>query len=226
MDGWMDDGLGIKLCAHSLVCSRRSLLLGGDDLGLSGGSLLGLDWLGNGSSGLGRDSLGGSSLDGSSLDFSGDFVAVSVSLSLLDVLGEDLVVLGLVVLGLLEAGGLLSLFEGLSPESLFGDESLDLGGLVEGLVALLDFSPDYVLPHIVLLSEGEGLSDGGGSLGAEASGLVAVGHAFDFGVSLLGDAQGDDGEVGATDAASHGLSLSLSRSSRSVSSCLYFKTLR
>lgn len=178
-----------------------SLLLGSNDLGLSGGSLLGLDWLGNGSGSLGRGGLGGCSLDGGSLDF-GDFSAVSVSLSLLDVLGEDLVVLCLVVLGLLESLGLVSLLEGLSSESLLGDESLDLGGLVESLVALLDFSSDYVLSHIVLLSEGEGLSNGGGSLGAESSGLVTVGHTFDFGVSLLGDSEGNDGEIGATDAAS------------------------
>lgn len=160
--------------------------------------------LGNGGGGLSRGSsgLGGSSLGGCSLDFNGLSSAVSVSLSLLDVLGEDLVVLGLVVLGLLVSGELGSLVNDLSSDSLFSNESLDLGGFVESLVTLLDFSSDYVLSHIVLLSQDEGLSDGRGSLGAESSGLVAIGNTFDFSITLLNDSEGDNGKIGTADAAS------------------------
>lgn len=71
-------------------------------------------------SGLGR---GGLSRGGLGLFF----VVASVGFPLLDVLGKDLVVLGLVVLGLLVAGELFPLLKLLSPEALFGDESLDLG---------------------------------------------------------------------------------------------------
>jgi hypothetical protein len=53
-------------------------------------------------------------------------VCVVSSLSFLDVLGEDFVVLCLLVLGSLESVDLLSLDELLSSESLLGDESLDL----------------------------------------------------------------------------------------------------
>jgi hypothetical protein len=160
--------------------------------------------LGNGSSGLSRGSsgLGGSSLGGGSLDFNGLSNTVSVCLSLLDVLGEDLVVLDLVDLGLFVSGELVSLFDSLSSDSLFSDESLDLGGFVESLVTLLDFSSDYVLSHIVLLSQGEGLSDGRGSLGAESSGLVTIGNTFDFGITLLDDSESNNGEIGTADAAS------------------------
>lgn len=122
-------------------------------------------------------------------------------LSLLDVLGEDLVVLGLEFLGLLEAVDLCALDDLLSSESLLGDESLDLGGLVEGLVALLDFSSHNVLSHVVGLSESEHLSDVAGSLGSESAGLGVGGHSVDFGLTLLDDLEGNNGKIGTADAA-------------------------
>lgn len=158
--------------------------------------LAGISLLGSGVS------LGEGSLSGSSFGLSGGFVMVSSSLLLLDVLGEDLFVLGLVILGLLVSGELVSLGKGLSSESLLGDESLDLGGFVESLVTLLDFSSHDVLSNIILLSQGEGLSDGRGSLGAESSGLVTIGNTFDFSITLLDDSEGNDGKIGTADAAS------------------------
>ena len=115
-------------------------------------------------------------------------VSVVSCLSLLDVLGEDLVVLGLVFLGLLESVDLLSLDELLSSQSLLGHESLDLGGLVESLVTLLDFSANNVLSNIVLLSEGEDLADVVGTLGSESAGLVSVSNTFDLSITLLHNA--------------------------------------
>jgi hypothetical protein len=78
---------------------------------------------------------------------------------LLDVFGEDLVVLDLVFLCLLEASEFVSLVDLLSSDSLLSNESLDLGGLEESLISLLDFSSDDVLSNIISLSEGEDLSD-------------------------------------------------------------------
>ena len=126
--------------------------------------------------------------------------SVGNCLSFLDVLGEDLVVIGSELLGLLEALNLSLLGELLSSESLLGDESLDLGALVEGLVALLDFAADNVLSHVVVLAESEHLADVAGSLGSESAGLVVGGHTFDISVTLLDDLEGDDSQIRAADA--------------------------
>ena len=122
-------------------------------------------------------------------------------LLLLDVLGEDLIVLGLEFLGLLESLDLGDLEELLSSESLLGDESLDLSGLVEGLVALLDFSSHNVLSHVVGLSESEHLSDVAGSLGTTSAGLGVGGNAIDFSLTLLDDLESNNGKIGTADAA-------------------------
>lgn len=137
-------------------------------------------------------------------------------LSLLDVLGKNLVVLGLEFLGLLEAVDLCALDELLSSQPLLGDESLDVGGLVESLVTLLDFSSHNVLSHVVGLPESEHLSDVAGSLGSESAGLGVGGDSVDFGLTLLDDLEGNNCKIGTADAAADGLSLSLASSSGSV----------
>ena len=175
----------------------------------------------------------GGSLDGSSGDNflwllflcrCGFSSGVSVcSLSFLDVLGEDLVVLSLELLWFLEAVDLCSLDKSLPSESLLGNESLDVGWLVESLVSLLDLSSNNVLSNVVLLSESENLADVAGSLGSESSLSSLVGNTFDFSVSLLDDLEWDDSKIGSADAASNWLSLSLAGSSWSVGSGLYLK---
>ena len=127
--------------------------------------------------------------------------SVRSGLSLLDVLGEDLIVVGSELLGLLEALNLGLLGELLSSESLLGNESLNLGALVEGLVLLLDLATHNVLSHVVLLAESEDLTDVGSSLGAEAAGLVVGGNTLDVSITLLNDLEGDDGQIGTADAA-------------------------
>lgn len=122
------------------------------------------------------------------------------NLPFLDVLGEDLVVIGSELLGLLEALNLGLLSELLSSESLLGDESLDLGALVEGLVLLLDFAADNVLSHVVVLAESEHLADVAGSLGTESAGLVVSGHTFNISITLLDDLESDDSQIRAADA--------------------------
>ena len=101
-----------------------------------------------------------------------------------------LVLLPCLSLGL-EGPQLVPLEDLLPSESLLGDESLDLGGLVEGLVSLLDFSLDHVLPHVVYSSsllvvpESEDFSDGLGPLGSESSWSLSVGQTLNFVLTLL-----------------------------------------
>jgi len=88
------------------------------------------------------------------------------SFSFLDELGKNLIVFSLVFFSLSESLLLQVLFDLLSSDSLFSDQSLDLWWLVEGLVTLFDFSSDDVLSYIILLSESKYLSDIVGSLGS------------------------------------------------------------
>ena len=134
-------------------------------------------------------------------------------LLLLDVLGQELLVLGGGLLGGLEAVGLLSLDEGLSTEALLGDEALNLGGLVVSLVTALDFTTGNIFAHVVLLFvEAEDGGDVVLSLFEEAGTNVLVSAAGDFLITLLHDLQGDDTEVGASDAATDGTSSSVTSS--------------
>lgn len=126
-----------------------------------------------------------------------------LSLLLFDHLRKELVILRSLFLLELECL-FLSLFkESLPSQSLFGDESLDLRRLVKGLVLLFDLSSHDILPDIVLLSQSKDLSDVVGSLGSESSWLVTIGDSLDLLLSLLHDSEGNDCEVGPTDAASH-----------------------
>ena len=121
-------------------------------------------------------------------------------LLLLDVLGEELLVLGSVLLGRLEAVELLALEDLLAAEALLGDQALDLGGLVVGLVTTLDLTASDVLADIVSLAEAEHLGDVSPPLLEEAGADVLVSAASDFLLTLLDDLEGDDGEVSASDA--------------------------
>ena len=95
------------------------------------------------------------------------------------------------------------LVDGLSSDSFLGNESLDLGGFVEGLVSKFDFSSHDVLSDIVLLlSEGEGADDVVGSLGSKSSRSGAVGEAGNFSFSFDENFEGDNSEVGSADASS------------------------
>ena len=103
-----------------------------------GGGLLGWCWLGS-SNWLSNGGLG-----------------LLGSLLLLEVLGEELFVSNVVLLGALPSVLLDVLVDSLSSDSLLGNESLDLWGLVEGLVSSDEFSSDNVLSNIVnLLSKSE-----------------------------------------------------------------------
>jgi len=118
--------------------------------------------------------------------------------------------------GSLPGRDLTSLVERFSSESLLGDNSLDLGGLVVGLITLGNFSLNNILAYIILLSKGEGLLDLANSLGSESSRSLGIGESSDIIGTLLEDLEGDDAKIRSTDASSDGLSLPLTRSSGSV----------
>ena len=126
--------------------------------------------------------------------------SMSGGLSLLDDLREDFVVICSELLGLLEALNLSLLNELLSSKSLLGNESLDLGALVEGFVTLLDLAADNVLSHVVLLAKSEDLADVAGSLGSESARLVVGGNTLDFSITLLDNLESDHSKIGTADA--------------------------
>lgn len=127
-------------------------------------------------------------------------------LLLLDVGGEELLVLLGVLLGSLETVGSCLDDGSLAADSLLGDETLDLGGLVESLVSALDLTANNVLADIILLLvKSEGLDNVVSALHAESVGALDVGHTSDLAVTLLGNAEEDRANVGSDDAATDGL---------------------
>lgn len=111
------------------------------------------------------------------------------------------------------------LVDDLSSNSLFGDESLDVGGFVENFTVTLSgfsWSSNNVLSNIIGLSENESFSNVSSSLWSESSWSFGIGESFNFSISFDKDSEGNDGNVGTNNASSAGLSLSLSRSSWSV----------
>jgi len=138
------------------------------------------------------------------------------SLLLLEELREELLIGTSGLSGSLPGGDLARLVKSLASVSLLSDESLNLGRLVVGLLTRLHFSPDNILGDIVLLTEGESLSNLTNSLGSESSRSLSISESGNIVVTLLEDLEGNDAEIGSADAASDGLSLSLTISSGSV----------
>ena len=132
------------------------------------------------------------------------------SLLLLSVLGEELLVGFAGLLGGGPASLGLTLDDVLAAETGLGDHALNLGGLVESLISTLDLTLDNVVADIVLLLvESEGLDDVSTTLGTEAVGAGDVGHTVDLLLALLDDAEEDGGKIGAGNAATDGLALTL-----------------
>ena len=113
------------------------------------------------------------------------------------------------------------LFQSLSSQSLFSDNSLDSRRFVESLVTFLDFSSHDVLSYIILLSQSEDLSNVVSSLWSQLSWLISISDSFNFSFSLLHDLESNHSKVWSTDATSDRLSFSFSSSSWSVCSCPY-----
>lgn len=134
-------------------------------------------------------------------------------LLLLDVLRDELLVLGSILFGGLEALELLSLDQLLAAETLLSDETLDLGGLVVSLVTALDLALGNVLANVVLLFvKAENSGNLVLSLLEETVGDLLVGAALDLLIALLHDFEGNDSEVWASDATADGPSSSVASS--------------
>lgn len=146
---------------------------------------------------------------------------LSLSTLLGSVLLEELLVgLGSVARGF-DGVDLGSLEGHLSADSLFRDHTLNMGGLVVGLVTLLDFTVDDVFADVVeLFVESEGADNSHASLSSESVGSFGIVASDDVLISLFDNAEGDDGKIGTGDASADGLTLALTSSAGSVSSSL------
>lgn len=69
----------------------------------------------------------------------------------------------------------------------------------------LNLPANNVFPDIVLLAQVEELPDLGCPLGTETLGKDVIGESWDFTLTLLDDNEGEDGNIGANDAATDGL---------------------
>jgi len=119
---------------------------------------------------------------------------------------------------------LVSLEDGLSAESLLGDHSLDLRGLVVSLVTLLDFTVNDIFADVVQFTvESESLDDSVSSLKSESVGTLNIVASSNVFVSLLDDTERNDSKIGSSDASTDGLSLSVTSSSGSESSSLFLE---
>jgi hypothetical protein len=160
-----------------------------------------------------RENSGGSLLGGSGSGSLFLGLGGARCLLLLDVLRDELLVLGSVLLGGLEALELLSLDQLLAAETLLSDETLDLGGLVVSLVTALDFALGNVLADVVLLFvKAENCGNLVLSLLEETVGHLLVGAALNFLIALLHNFEGNDSEVWASDATTDGPSSSVASS--------------
>ena len=153
-------------------------------------------------------------------------LSVTSGLLLLDILREELFVLGGGLLGGLVAvlnGSLLKL---LSAEALLGDQTLDLRGLVMSLITTLDFTGNNVLAHIILLWVKA--EDGGNlvlSLLEESVGDILVSAAFDLLVTLLHNLEGNDSKIRSSDATADRTSSSVTSSLWVEERCLYISQM-
>lgn len=89
-------------------------------------------------------------------------------------------------------------------------------GLRVLLLLARDFSPHNVLADVVLLGQIEELADLSRTLGAKTLGEDVVGQAGDVALALLDDNKGEDGDVGADDAATDRLALALTGAAGAV----------
>jgi len=126
-------------------------------------------------------------------------------------------VCGAVGSGLLEASELGGVAGSLALEGDRGDETLDVGSLLDFLAGLvLEGAGDHVLLEVVLLGEVEELADLVGALGAKALGGGGVGEADDVGISLLLDDKVDHADIGTDDATADRLALALTLAAGTV----------
>jgi len=104
-------------------------------------------------------------------------------------------------------------------KTLRGNETLDLWGLGIWLLSFtlwLNLTTDNELANIIILGETEELSDLCSALWTQTLGVNDVGDTGDIILSLLDDGEGQDGKIHSDDAATDGLALSLSGTTRAI----------
>lgn len=142
---------------------------------------------------------------------------ITLGLLLVDTVGKELSVVVSSLASSLRAAALDGDPVTLALETLGGNQTLDLGGLgVLGLALLGDGTADDELADVVLLVETEETADLGGTLGAESLGDDSVGETGQLTLTLLDDAQGQDGEIETGDGTTDRLALTLTGAAGAV----------
>jgi len=111
-------------------------------------------------------------------------------------------------------------------KTLRGNETLDLWGLGIWLLSFtlwLNLTTDNELANIIILGETEELSDLCSALWTQTLGVNDVGDTGDIVLSLLDDGEGQDGKIHSDDAATDGLALSLSGTTRTIAGVTFRK---
>ena len=89
-------------------------------------------------------------------------------------------------------------------------------GLRTLLLRARNLTPDNVLPHIILLVQVEEFANLGRTLRPETLGEDVVGEPRDLVIALLDDNEGEDGDIGADDAATNRLAAALTGATGAV----------
>lgn len=140
-------------------------------------------------------------------------------LGLRDTLGEDSSVFVGSFLGTLRVTTLECESMTLVLETLWGDQTLDLWCLGVDLLALtlwLNLTTDNEFTDIILLGEPKELSNLGGTLGTQSLWVDNVGDTWNVALSLLNNAQGENGQIHSDDASTDGFTLALTSSAWAV----------
>ena len=102
-------------------------------------------------------------------------------------------------------------------ETLGSNQTLDAGGLGVVFLALAgDGAADDELADVILLVQTEETADLGGTLGTETLGDNGVGQTGQLLLTLLDDAEGQDGKVEVGDSTTDGLALALTGAAGAV----------
>lgn len=102
-------------------------------------------------------------------------------------------------------------------ETLGSNQTLDAGGLGVVFLALAgDGAADDELADVILLVETEETADLGGTLGTETLGDNGVGQTGQLLLTLLDNAEGQDGKVEVGDGTTDGLALALTSAAGAV----------
>jgi len=135
-------------------------------------------------------------------------------------LGDKDLVFGLLLLLTVHAPAVEAAEVTATLETKGSNETLDFGSLGVGLrirlLLALNLSPDDVLPDIILLAQVEESPDLGSPLGTQPLGQDILCQAGKAVLTLLNNNEGEDGDIGADDAATNGFALALTGAAGAV----------